>query len=96
MEDRKHCDDLIRDKSQPKCLRKFLLFHRIPAVWQLRWLDRGWPEPSLFAMYLGERVRVVMASRFGDVGISRNLDQPHGYFSRVGVDQLCDFSERVG
>jgi hypothetical protein len=100
-----HCDDYIRDKSKPKCLRKFLLYKRIPATWQIRWTERGWPEPKLFATWKQpdgpggrkgktKRVRVVMASRFGDVGITKDLNRDHGYEDRVLVSQLTDFSEQ--
>lgn len=100
----KTCDAFINDKTQPKALRKFLLFKRIPANWSCRWVERGWPVPVLFATLpkhrgigggykKGFRVRVTMASRFGDVGITRNLEQSHGYYDRVAVEQLTNFSE---
>lgn len=44
----------------------------------------------------GQRVRVVMASRFGDVGITPNLKADHGYVMRVSVDALDNFSETSG
>lgn len=88
----KHCDDYIRDKSQPMCLRMFLLHNRIPAYWRYkRWKD-SWGIPKLFATYKGTRVRVVMASRFGDVGITRRLDSDSGYSDRVLVENLSNFS----
>lgn len=49
--------------------------------------------PRLFATYEGERVRVTMASRFGDVGISRDPVKAHGYFKRVYLPELTDLSE---
>jgi len=100
----KHCEEYIRDKSQPKCLRKFLLYKRIPAAWQFtRWRE-AWGNPKLFATYKEpngpggrkgktKRVRVVMASRFGDVGITTNLERENGYQARVPVEHLTDFSE---
>lgn len=91
--DGKHCDDFIRDKAQPKCLRKFLLYHRIPAAWLYgRWRD-SWGVPKLFATHNGKRVRVVMASRMGDVGITPNLNRESGYADRVLVDKLSEFSD---
>jgi hypothetical protein len=98
----RHCDDYIRDKTQPMALRRFLLYKRIPAVWQIqRW---RWPVPALFATYVEsngpggrkgkrKRVRVAMASRFGDVGITRRLDAAFGYTERVPVEELTEFSE---
>ena len=111
MEDR-HCDDYIRDKTQPRCLRLFLLINRVPAYWKSdKWLQKGRPEPVLFATLAcpnddarahckkygiedKSRVRVVMASRFGDVGITNNLKAEHGYEVRVYVPWLVDFSDK--
>lgn len=90
----KHCDEYIMDKSQPKCLRLFLLINRIPAYWKYdKWIGKGKPEPVLFADYKSNRVRVVMASRFGDVGITHNLKAQNGYDIRVSVAELSNFSE---
>lgn len=49
------------------------------------------PEPVLYADYRGGRVRVVMASRFGDVGITKRLKTAHGYDFRVGLNELSNF-----
>lgn len=50
------------------------------------------PEPTLFAVYEGRPVRCLMASRFGDIGITFNLDSTRGYEKRVAVNHLSDFS----
>ena len=61
------------------------------------------PYPKLFATYNGEgwrgvekgdRVRVVMASRLGDVGCTKNLEADSGYQLRTSVDNLSEFSDR--
>jgi len=39
------------------------------------------------------RVKVVMASRFGDVGITGDLTAENGYDLRVPVEALSNFSE---
>jgi hypothetical protein len=49
MDEYRHCDDYIRDKSQPKCLRKFLLYKRIPVLWRMNYWKDSWGLPSLFA-----------------------------------------------
>jgi hypothetical protein len=36
----------------------------------------------------GTPVKIVMVSRFGDVGITDNLKAEHGYHARVTFDQL--------
>lgn len=83
------CDDYIEDPAAPAALRKFLEFARAPAHGQL--LPE--PHPRLYADHEGRRVRVTMASRLGDVGITADLDRESGYEQRVLVRQLSNFSE---
>ncbi|TXN47340.1 elongation factor P maturation arginine rhamnosyltransferase EarP [Methylobacterium sp. WL7] len=103
----KHCDEYIDDETQPECLRRFLDYQCRPAALKYptgdavfdkaiedrhglpMWRD---PVPTLFADCDGERVRVTMASRFGDVGVTTILTDEHGYDVRVPVDYLSDFS----
>lgn len=40
----------------------------------------------------GTRVRIVMVSRFGDVGVTEDLTRENGYGARLPLDDLCDFS----
>jgi len=86
----KHRDDYIDDEEQPQVLRTFLDYARSPA----HGATRAEPKPKLFADYEGKRVRVVMASRFGDVGITGKLHEEYGYDSRVSVSALSNFSDR--
>jgi len=88
MSEFKHCDDYIDDETQPECLRAFLDHARSPAHGSLR----DGPRPILFADYQGQRVRVVMASRFGDVGVTTCLRDEYGYQKRVAVADLSGFS----
>jgi hypothetical protein len=83
------CDDYIDDPTAPAVLRTFLAFARAPAHGQL--LPK--PHPKLYADYKERRVRVTMASRLGDVGITTDLDAEFGYERRVRVCQLANFSE---
>lgn len=94
-EDFRHCDDYIDDKSQPLCLRRFLRYSRWPAIYQFRAEGLGIKKPPLFADCGGERYRVVMASRFGDVGITKNLEAESGYSRRVVVADLSNFSAEL-
>jgi hypothetical protein len=41
----------------------------------------------------GERVRVIDAGPFGDVGVTTHLDEPAAYMARVSVDELENFAE---
>ena len=106
----RHCDDYIDDPTQPECLGRFLDYHRLPAAAKYPTGDEAFnarmdehlgrpmwrdPVPALFADHAGRRVRVVMASRFGDVGITTSLDAEHGYDMRVAVEALSSFSEEV-
>lgn len=86
----KHCDDYISDFAAPKCLRFFLFVKRLPAADQLLCREFG-VRPRLFATHEGRRVRVTMASRLGDVGITAALDAEDGYETRVVVAALSDF-----
>lgn len=85
----KHCDDYIDDPTQPAVLRAFLDRARMPAHGMLV----KEPFPKLFADYKGQRVRVTMASRLGDVGIRFEFDKEDGYAERVLVSQLTNFSD---
>ncbi|MCJ2124897.1 hypothetical protein FV226_07570 [Methylobacterium sp. WL12] len=103
----KHCDEYLDDPTQPECLRRFLDYQCRPAALKYPTGDAAFdkaiedrhglpmwrdPVPTLFADCDGERVRVTMASRFGDVGVTTTLTDEHGYDVRVPVDYLSDFS----
>jgi len=91
-EQHKHCDDYIHDVTAPRVLRFFLLINRLPAADSALCREFG-VEPVLYATYDGKRVRVSMASRMGDVGITNRLDDLRGgYDKRVWIDQLSEFS----
>ena len=86
-EGRWHCDDILCEQRIGCPVQAFLAHARAPAI------EQTGERPRLFATYEGERVRVTMASRFGDVGISRDLAKAHGYFKRVYLPELTDLSE---
>ena len=88
-DDIRHCDDYIDDSEAAEPLRKYLAFARAPAHGQL--LPK--PHPRLFADYGGQRVRVTMASRLGDVGITIDHARELGYDRRVAVSELSNFAE---
>lgn len=87
----KHCDDYIMDFDAPDCLRWFLLIERLPAI--DKWLAHNvlGGRPPCYATYQGKRVKLIMASRLGDVGITENFNAANGYTNRVGVHELSDF-----
>lgn len=88
----KFCDEYIHDLDAPGCLRFFLLVNRMPAADQML-MRRFGVKPSLYADYKGKRVRVTMASRLGDVGITEKLNAEDGYDIRVLVAALKNFSQ---
>jgi hypothetical protein len=100
MSEFKHCDEYIDDEDAPAVLRTWLGRARSPAHGH----TSSAPYPKLFATYVGkdwrdvakgDRVRVVMASRMGDVGITKDLDADHGYSVRCDVACLTEFSEQA-
>jgi hypothetical protein len=84
----RHCDEYIDDPSTPDCVRAFLEHARAPA----HGANLPGGRPALFAKLAGVPVRIVMASRLGDVGITENLAAERGYSARVWLDELTDFS----
>lgn len=94
----RHCDEYIEDASQPKVLRDFLAWARLPAIDQWAVTEK----PKLYATYNGDneedkgkRCRVTMASRFGDVGITFHdlLNISLSYKMRCSLEELSDFSD---
>lgn len=45
-------------------------------------------ETKLISIPVGTRVKIVMASRFGDVGITRDLLTETNYFLRIDISEL--------
>lgn len=56
-----------------------------------KWVD-GKPQDREVECPAGTRVRIVMVSRFGDVGITEDLEAVNGYGARVYVDDLDGLS----
>lgn len=86
-----HCDDVLDNPATHPAVRVFLERARAPGHGMLT--DR--PYPRLFADHRGARVRVTMASRMGDVGITKDLDAEFGYEDRVALDDLDNFSDQT-
>lgn len=89
-----HCDDFAADYQRDAAARWFVFINRLPVSLRQLVRVRGLPDPVLFADYQGKRVRVVMASRLGDVGITDDLTATNGYKCRVGIDELSNFGEQ--
>ena len=55
-------------------------------VWNQR--RKGEPEFTDRVVPVGGTVKIVMASRFGDVGLTDDLKAEHGYHIRVDLNNL--------
>ncbi len=86
-------EDAMRDYSLPAIVRGFIAINSGPATETMAIREAGF-MPRLYGTHEGERVRVVMVSRMGDIGISRD-DKEHGYFKRCSIYDLTDFSEEM-
>jgi len=82
-----HCDDILEDKSLPDCVIKYLKVARYLGV------EYDEIAPPLYATYKDKRVRIIMASRSGDVGITEMLGDVNGSGIRVYLPELTDFSD---
>lgn len=67
-------------------LRKPLTTEHYAGHW-----EDGEPVMNKVDCEAGQRVKIVMVSRFGDVGITEDLEAENGYGSRVMLDDLCGF-----
>jgi hypothetical protein len=55
----------------------------------------GYPELDSIEIKAGTTVKIVMVSRFGDIGITEKLDKEHGYGARVNMDDLYDYKKEL-
>lgn len=86
-----HCDDIYFHNTYgyPMPVISFLRWARAPADERHKY-----PNTPLYADHNGMRVRVVMASRFGDVGITPELTREQCYEKRVVFNELSNFSDK--
>ena len=88
--DFKHCDDYINSPEVPEIVRRWVFLQRLPATERIL-MAKEVEATKLYAKYEGKKVRLTMASRFGDVGITDNLNRENGYDRRVPLEHLTDF-----
>ncbi len=96
----RHCDRVMDDPTTPECLQFFLRVARgqslpggLPPLFATLKRDFSGRLLAPVALKKGERVRVTDAGRFGDVGVTINLDEGIIYMARASVDELERFSE---
>ncbi len=89
-----HCDDVADNPETPAFVRDFINYERLPCVDQ--WEEQkkpGFVAPELYGTTpLGFRVRVVLCSRFGHVGVSRIINRSMGYEKYCRLPQLSNLS----
>ena len=80
----------IYDYDMPDFVRAFLAMHALPAMeaWSIR--SAGY-MPILYGRYNGKPVRVVMVSRFGDVGVT-GVDVEFGYYERCSIYEVTEYA----
>lgn len=64
-------------------LRNDTTMARFLGIW-----ENGEPVMKKWIAKAGTMVKIVMVSRFGDVGVTTDLQAGHGYTARVGLDAL--------
>lgn len=72
----------------------FTLAHDVDGERYLGYWDNGNPVMEPVPLKAGQLVKVVMVSRFGDCGITPDLDAEHGYVARVQPNEL--FPQKEG
>lgn len=86
-------EQAIYDFDMPDFVRAFLAINSLSAMetWPVRTANY---MPKLYGRHKGRPVRVVMVSRLGDVGISRE-DKECGYYERCSIYDVTDYSKEM-
>lgn len=87
-----HVDDFIdsislENKAAENYAKFFFMLHRLPAYMKHQWNDLI-SKYKLFCTYKNKTYRVTGCSRMGDIWITSDLDQDHGYELRVFVNEV--------
>ena len=89
-----HIYDWLEEASnskEEKKVREFLNFKTLPVRDQYHNKDKL-PKFDCFCTYKDEKLKIMGASRMGDVWLSKNFDLTVGYDYRVDIDDCEDFS----
>lgn len=92
-----HVDDFIeslsldsskdRESETENYAKFFFMLHRLPAYMKNQWSDII-SKYKLYCLYEGKSYRVTGASRMGDIWLTSDMKQEHGYELRVFVNQV--------
>lgn len=88
IEEMRHVDDFIDDPKSDAYAARWLGLFRRPAIDKID--SRN--SDKLFATYEGRRYRVTGCSRMGDVWLSADFERDVGYYLRVDVAKLSEWS----
>lgn len=92
-----HIDDWLDKPSwdEKENYARFVLdYKRFPA-WKQTAYEPYLRQYKLFCKYKGNIYRVTGASRLGDVYLSSDFTQQHGYTERVNVTECSEWSDSV-
>ena len=88
-----HVDDFIDGEFTEHCYARWMFNHfRLPAVLRADF-DQFMERYKLFCTYEGVRYRVTGASRLGDVWLTTDFQQDHGYQKRVDIEKCSEWSD---
>lgn len=99
---KQHIDDWLNmpvfpnesTKDNNLAYAKFVLdYMRLPAHKQMSYRE-FMKDKNLFCTYCGERYRVNMASRMGDIGLAKNHKVENGYTIRVAPEDCSMWSDK--
>jgi hypothetical protein len=80
--------------NEGECYAKFVLdYKRMPAYKQTMY-EPYMKQFKLFCMYKDVKYRVTGASRLGDVWLTTNFEQEHGYEKRIDVADCSEWSKK--
>jgi len=92
-----HVDDFIeslsfdsskdRESEIENYAKFFFMLHRLPAYMKNQW-EVIISKYKLYCLYEGKAYRVTGASRMGDIWLTSDMKQEHGYELRVFVNQV--------
>lgn len=87
-----HVDDWVESNYGKHVYpRWFFFLRRLAAALQADWAPYL-NQYKLFCTYNDKRYRVTGASRFGDIWLTSNFKQEHGYELRVALDDCSEWS----
>jgi MoaA/NifB/PqqE/SkfB family radical SAM enzyme len=96
--DVKHIDEWLDTPTfsdyKGEIYAKFVLDYKRMPAWKINAYAAWMEQFKLFCDYEGTRYRCTGASRMGDVWITDDFDQEHGYTLRVDVEKCSNWASK--